>query len=85
MRRPWPGRAVPAFVAGRLWSRLARPAGPDDPVVRELAEGYAADLDTTALIRRLLLHPEFLAPATRTGLIKTPVEWVIGSLRRSRP
>lgn len=73
--------ACAPHVVARLWSRLARPAGPDDPVVRELAEGYVADLDTTALLRRLLLHPEFLAPATRTGLIKTPVEWVIGSLR----
>jgi uncharacterized protein (DUF1800 family) len=68
-------------VVSRLWSRLARPGGPDDPVVVELARTYADDLDTTALLRRIFLHPEFLAPESRTGLVKSPVEWVIGSLR----
>lgn len=68
-------------VVPRLWSRFARPGGPDDPVVLDLATPFAEDLDVTALLRRLFLHPEFLTPATRTGLVKTPVEWVIGTLR----
>ena len=67
----------------RLWSRLARPGGPDDPVVVELAEPFAEDLDVAALLRRLFLHAEFLAPATRHGLVKTPVELVVGNCARS--
>lgn len=68
-------------VVSCLWSRFARPAGPDDPVVRELAEGFAADLDVAALLRRLFLHAEFLAPTTRSALLKTPVEFVVGTAR----
>lgn len=73
--------ACAPHVVSRLWSRLARPGGPDDPVVRELAEPFAEDLDVTALLRRLFLHEEFLAPATRRGLVKTPVELLVGSAR----
>ena len=69
------------YIVSCLWSRFARPAGPDDPVVHELAEGFAADIDTAALLRRMFLHPEFLAPATRWALLKTPVEFVVGTAR----
>jgi uncharacterized protein (DUF1800 family) len=71
-------------VVARLWSRLGRPAAADDPVVVELAAPFADDLDVTALLRRLFLHPAFRAPATRSALVKTPVEWVVGSLRALR-
>ena len=37
--------ACAPHVVAQLWSRLARPAGPDDPVVVELAAAFAADLD----------------------------------------
>jgi len=70
--------ACAPHVVARLWSRLARPAGPQDEVVVELAERYASDLDTAALLRALFLHPEFRSDATRTGLVKTPVEYVVG-------
>lgn len=73
--------ACARHVTARLYSRLARPAGPDDPVVVELAAPFAADLDTTALLRRILLHPDFRAEATRVALVKTPVEYVIGTMR----
>jgi len=70
--------ACAPHVVARLWSRLARPAGPQDEVVVELAERYASDLDSAALLRSLFLHPEFRSDATRTGLVKTPVEYVVG-------
>ena len=73
--------ACAPHVVSRLWSRLARPGGPDDPVVVELAEPFAEDFDVAALLRRLFLHDEFLAPASRHGLVKTPVELVVGNLR----
>ena len=76
--------ACAPHVVSRLWSRLARPAGPDDPVVVELAAPFAADLDTTALLRRMFLHPEFLATATRTALVKTPIDLVVGIARALR-
>jgi uncharacterized protein (DUF1800 family) len=50
-------------------------------VVRELATGFAADLDPAALLRRMVLHPDFLAPTTRTALVRTPVDLVVGVAR----
>ena len=76
--------ACAPHVVARLWSRLARPARPDDPVVRELARPFARDLDVAGLLRRMFLHPDFLAPATRTALVKTPVEYVVGIARSLR-
>lgn len=73
--------ACAPHVVARLWSRIARPAGPDDPVVRELAAPFAADLDVAALRRRMYLHPEFRAESTRTALVKTPVEYLVGIAR----
>lgn len=91
---PWDGDDVvriavghPAsapFVTSRLWSRLVRPAGPDDPDVVQLAAPFARDRDVAALCGRLLRHPELRAPATRSGLVKQPVEWLVGCLRALR-
>jgi uncharacterized protein (DUF1800 family) len=69
------------FITSRIWSHFARPAKPDDPVVRQLAPAFARDLDVSNLLRAVFLHPEFVAPATRTGLVKQPVEYVAGTLR----
>ena len=73
--------ACAPHVVSRLWSRLARPAAPDDPVVVELAAAFAADLDVRSLLRAMFLHPDFLAPATRTALVRTPVDLVVGLCR----
>jgi uncharacterized protein (DUF1800 family) len=69
------------FVTSRLWSRFARPAKPDDPVVAGLAASFATTGSIAGLLRAIFLHPEFRAPATRTGLAKSPVEWAVGAAR----
>ncbi len=71
-------------VVARLWSRFARPATASDPVVVELARDFSRDLDTTALLRRMFMHSEFTSSVTRTALVKTPVEWMVGALRMVR-
>jgi uncharacterized protein (DUF1800 family) len=73
--------ACAPYVVARLWSRLARPSRADDPVVAELAAPFAADLDVAALLRRALLHPEFRSDATRSALVRTPVDLVVGTAR----
>jgi len=73
--------ASPAFVAAKLFSRFARPVGVDAPVVRELAAGFARDRDVGRLVRAMVRHPEFTAPASRSGLVKEPVVYVAGALR----
>ena len=73
--------ACAPHVVAQLWSRLARPAGPDDPVVVELAAAFAADLDVAALVRRMVQRPEFRDPATRHAIVKPPVSLVVGTAR----
>ena len=72
------------WVTARMWSWLAYPISPRDPVVAELAATYATDLDMTRLVRSILAHPYFLSPASREGLVKQPIEWVAGALRTFR-
>ena len=55
--------------------------GRDHPVIAELAPRYAADLDLARLVRSIVTHPQFVSAEARTGLVKEPVEWVIGILR----
>lgn len=69
------------YVVSKLWSGFVRPVGANDPVVRQLAPGFAKDQDVGKLMRAIFLHPEFVAPAARTGLVKTPIEYVAGALR----
>ncbi len=72
------------FVVAKLWSHLAFPVAPGDAIVAPLAASYAKDLDVTALLRAILLHPTFISPAARQGLIKTPIEWIVGAARAFR-
>jgi uncharacterized protein (DUF1800 family) len=44
--------------------------------------GFANDRTLKALLRAILLRPEFQSATARTGLIKTPTEWIVG-LHRS--
>ena len=73
--------ATARHVAARMWSRFAAPIGPDDPIAGDLATAWGPGRDTAAMVRAMLLHPTFRAPATKTGLVKQPVEWVVGALR----
>ena len=74
-------RASARFVPAAVWSHLAYPVDPSDPVVSELAPAYATDLNMTNLLRAVLQHPEFTSSTARTGLIKQPAEYVVGALR----
>lgn len=75
--------ATPAsarWVVSRLWSRLAAPVRPDDAAVSALLPAYA-DRDIGRLLGALLRSPSFQAESVRQGLVKSPVEWLIGALR----
>ncbi len=69
------------FVVARLWSHLAYPVGPTDPVVGQLTPGYGRDLDITNLLRAIFLHPAFRSAAARSGLVKQPIEYAVGVAR----
>ena len=73
--------AAARFVASKLWSRFAFPVTPDDPIVSDLVVGFAADGDISALMRSILRHPEFVSKRAKQGLVKQPIEWMIGALK----
>jgi uncharacterized protein (DUF1800 family) len=73
--------ASAAFVVAKVWSHLAYPVTPSDPVVPGLVRAYAADLDIGKLVRAVFLHPQFVSAQARTGLVKQPIEFVVGALR----
>jgi len=69
------------FVPSRFWSYLAYPVGPGDPVLADLAPGYAADRNVANLLAAIFRHPRFIEAQSLHGLVKQPVEYVVGSLR----
>lgn len=73
--------AAMRWLPARMWSFLAYPVGPGDPVVSDLAPIFAKDLNVTDLLRAILHHPAFISASARTGLVKQPIEWVAGILR----
>lgn len=79
-----PTRQVAArYLAARLWSFLAYP-GPEAALVAELGAAFlAADLRIDALVRAILLRPEFRSPAARHALVRSPVEYVVAAMRHT--
>jgi uncharacterized protein (DUF1800 family) len=69
------------FVPAALWSHLAYPVAPTDHVVDMLSAAYAPSLSMTDLLRAIFEHPAFVSTTAATGLVKQPVEWLVGALR----
>lgn len=69
------------YVPSALWSHLAAPVTPTSPIAVELSAGYAADHNVGNLLRAIVTNPQFTSAATAGGLIKQPVEYVVGALR----
>ena len=75
--------AAHRWVVSRIWSRYVSHAAPTDPTITRLVDRLALT-DATPLadvFRAVLLAPELTSPAVRTGLVKQPVEWVVGAQR----
>ena len=69
------------WVVSRFWSWLAYPVTPHDPVVSDLAPRYKKDLNMTNLVEAIFHHPRFLSTQSLNGLIKQPIEFLVGTLR----
>lgn len=69
------------WIVARLWSWLAYPVTPKDAVVAELATGYGKDLRIGTLLEAMLMHPAFRSSKAVNGLVKQPVEWIVGAMR----
>jgi uncharacterized protein (DUF1800 family) len=69
------------FIATKMWEFFAY-SSPDAHIVAALTGAFlASDLSTAELVRTILNHPAFLAPAAKQGLIRAPAEWVVACMR----
>ncbi len=68
------------FLARRLWFRFAGDGEVPAATLDRLATAYGARHDTTDLVGALLRDAAF--PATAAGLVRQPVEWLVGALRQ---
>ena len=69
------------WVISRLWSWLAYPVPPGDPIVQDFVHGYAKDLNITHLLDAMLNHKAFVSPEALEGLVKQPIELLVGAFR----
>jgi uncharacterized protein (DUF1800 family) len=69
------------FVLARLWSHFAYVVEPSDEVVTDLLSAYGSGLDIGAVLRAVFLHPAFLSPQAQAGLVKQPIEYLVGAAR----
>ncbi|MCU4184911.1 DUF1800 domain-containing protein [Acidiferrimicrobium sp. IK] len=69
------------FVVAKLWSHFAYPVGPADQVVTDVLPAYGPGLDVAAALRAVFLHPGFRSAASRQGLVKQPIEYLVGAAR----
>jgi uncharacterized protein (DUF1800 family) len=69
------------YVPAAFWSHLAYPVTTSDPVVAELSIAYAGDHNVAKLLAAIFTHPKFTSAQAATGLVKQPVEYLVGALR----
>ena len=70
------------FVVTKLWREFVSPQ-PDPADVRRIAQDFRAhDYDLKVAMRGLLLSPAFWARENRGTLVKSPAEFVVGTLRQ---
>jgi uncharacterized protein (DUF1800 family) len=72
--------ASASFLSARMWSRYASAVTPADPVVAAVAAAWT-DRRGDGLLRAVLAQPQFRTDNVRAGLVKQPIEWVVGALR----
>jgi uncharacterized protein (DUF1800 family) len=78
LARPESGK----FIITKLWTFFVY-ANPEPAVVDRLSEVYFKNnYDLKAVMRAIFLSPEFLSEQAYRGLVKSPVEYVIGMAKQ---
>lgn len=73
-------KALPRFMARKLLTFFASPNPPDD-WVEQVAFDFATKPTAGEVLENLFLSERFYAPENRQTLVKTPAEFVAGTLR----
>lgn len=69
------------WIARRLWEYFVY-LNPSEKLIATLGQQLRAhDWDVAALLRTVFLSKAFFSPAANVGLVKSPVEYVVGFLR----
>jgi uncharacterized protein (DUF1800 family) len=74
--------ATGPFLATKLWRFFASDSPPASATKKLAQVYYNSDHSIGEMVRTLFTLPEFYAPATRTGHIKSPTEFVVTALRQ---
>jgi uncharacterized protein (DUF1800 family) len=74
--------AAAKFLTAKLWFKFGAPTTLDSAVVNDLSSVFTSTGgDMRAVMKALFLHPEFVSTSVRQGLVKQPIEYVVGALR----
>jgi uncharacterized protein (DUF1800 family) len=68
------------FIVEELWREFVSPQ-PDPQAVSRLASKFRSNWEIAPLLQSLLREPEFTTTASAGTLVKSPVEFVVGSAR----
>ena len=75
--------ATSDYIARKMFQFYVH-TNPSQAVVDQLAAGFRnSGLNIKALLKSILVHPEFWADATRYALVKSPVEFMVDNMRRN--
>jgi uncharacterized protein (DUF1800 family) len=68
------------LIVEQLWREFVSPQ-PDAAAVQRLAAGFRKNWEIAPLLKAMFREPAFTAPANDGVLVKSPVEFVVGTLR----
>ena len=79
-----PSRVVAAeFLSRKLWIDFASQAPPPSVVGAMSDTLVASDFDITPWVRVMLSSDEFYDNSVKTGLVRSPIDWIVSMLYRS--
>ena len=71
------------FMCHRLWSFFAYPVSLDAQVVTDIMATYTVGLNIRDTLRAIFLHSQFRSDQAKQGLIRSPIEYVVASMRHT--
>ena len=74
-------RTCARYLAAKIWSFFAYP-NPSAALVDTLANALiAGGMDIGSFLRVVFMRPEFRQASTRTALVRSPIEWLVATMR----
>lgn len=68
-------------IARHVWAYLAGPPASTATLGALTAAFTGSGMQVKELVRAVFLHPEFRSPATRTGLVRSPADWMAATMK----